>query len=102
MNNRELDVLSILWGANRPLTSSEIVNAGKGLSQSTVQAVLRKLLTEKIVKVSGITHSGNVLSRQYEPDTRAKEMVMKYFIDRYRGFEKIISKEEVIEAIKNC
>ena len=55
LNTRELDILNILWNSGVPMTSSDIVNAGRGLSQSTVQAVLRKLLNANLVKVSGIT-----------------------------------------------
>ena len=68
LNTRELDILNILWNSGVPMTSSDIVNAGRGLSQSTVQAVLRKLLSASLVKVCGITHRGNVLSRRYEPE----------------------------------
>ena len=75
LNTRELDILNILWNSGVPMTSSDIVNAGRGLSQSTVQAVLRKLLNANLVKVSGITHSGNVLSRQYEPEGSQKTTV---------------------------
>lgn len=102
LNIRELDVLNILWKNQAPMTSSEIVNAGKGLSQSTVQAVLRKLLNANLVKVSGITHSGNVLSRQYEPDESSKDCIMQHFIEEYQNFSKIITKEELIAAIKKA
>ena len=64
LNTRELDILNILWNSGVPMTSSDIVNAGRGLSQSTVQAVLRKLLNAKLVKVRGMNHRGNVLSSQ--------------------------------------
>ena len=77
LNTRELDILNILWNSGVPMTSSDIVNAGNGLSQSTVQAVLRKLLNANLVKVSGITHSGNVLSRQYEPEASSKDIILE-------------------------
>ena len=44
MNRRELDVLSILLGTSEPKTVMEIVKSKSGLTQSTVTAVLRKLL----------------------------------------------------------
>lgn len=99
LNKRELDILNILWNSGVPMTSSDIVNAGRGLSQSTVQAVLRKLLNANLVKVSGITHSGNVLSRQYEPEASSKNIILHQFLEDYRNFSNIISKEELLTSI---
>ena len=99
LNTRELDILNILWNSGVPMTSSDIVNAGNGLSQSTVQAVLRKLLNANLVKVSGITHSGNVLSRQYEPEASSKDIILHQFLEDYRNFSNIISKEELLTSI---
>ena len=67
LNQRELDVLNILWKSEEPMTSTEIVNEMRGLTQSTVIAVLRKLLKDNLVEVCGVTHSGKVLSRTYRP-----------------------------------
>ena len=99
LNTRELDILNILWNSGVPMTSSDIVNAGRGLSQSTVQAVLRKLLNANLVKVSGITHSGNVLSRQYEPEASSKNIILHQFLEDYRNFSNIISNEELLTSI---
>ena len=99
LNTRELDILNILWNSGVPMTSSDIVNAGRGLSQSTVQTVLRKLLNANLVKVSGITHSGNVLSRQYEPEASSKNIILHQFLEDYRNFSNIISKEELLTSI---
>ena len=99
LNTRELDILNILWNSGVPMTSSDIVNAGRGLSQRTVQAVLRKLLNANLVKVSGITHSGNVLSRQYEPEASSKNIILHQFLEDYRNFSNIISKEELLTSI---
>ena len=99
LNTRELDILNILWNSGVPMTSSDIVNAGRGLSQSTVQAVLRKLLNANLVKVSGITHSGNVLSRQQEPEASSKNIILHQFLEDYRNFSNIISKEELLTSI---
>ncbi len=101
LNIRELDILNILWDTQEPMTSSDIVAAGKGLSQSTVQAVLRKLLNANMVKVSGITHCGNVLSRQYSPEEASKDIILQQFLDEYSSFCHIIPKDEIIKAIKD-
>lgn len=67
LNPRELDVLNILWKSEEAMTSTDIVNEMRGLTQSTVIAVLRKLLKDDLVEVCGVTHSGKVLSRTYRP-----------------------------------
>ena len=97
---RELEILNILWGSDKALTSMDIVDAGKGLSQSTVQAVLRKLLKDGLVEVGGITHSGNVLSRTYRPTEKSKEQVLQQFVEQYKGISNIVSREEVIKALE--
>lgn len=97
---RELEILNILWGADNALTSMDIVDAGKGLSQSTVLAVLRKQLEGGLVEVDGVTHSGNVLSRTYRPTERSKEVVLQQFVEQYKEISNIVSKGEVIKALE--
>lgn len=97
---RELEILNILWGSDNALTSMDIIDAGKGLSQSTVQAVLRKLLKDGLVEVDGVTHSGNVLSRTYRPTEKSKEQVLQQFVEQYKGISNIVSREEVIKALE--
>lgn len=99
MNPRELDVLSILWKSDQPMMATDIVNAGEGLTQSTVTAVLRKLLHAKLVEVAGVTHSGKVLSRTYRPTEASREAVLKDFTDNYSNFSEIISKTSLFAAL---
>ena len=49
LNFKELEVLKILHESDRALTSTEIVNSDIDLTQSTVQAVLRKLLANELL-----------------------------------------------------
>lgn len=99
LNPRELEVLKILHESDRALTSTEIVNAGAGLTQSTVQAVLRKLLAADMVDVQGVTHSGNVLSRTFGATERSKEILTQKFLNDYRCFRTIISKKEAVAGM---
>ena len=101
MNRRELDVLSILWRTSEPKTAIDIVKSKSGLTQSTVTAVLRKLLENELVEVVGVTHSGRVLSRTYKATEKAKQVVLDYFIELYREFKDVASQEELISLIKN-
>ncbi len=99
MNPRELDVLNILWKAEEPMMATDIVNEGQGLTQSTVTAVLRKLLHAKLVEVVGVTHSGKVLSRTYRPTESSKEIILKDFTENYTYFSNIISKSTLVAAL---
>lgn len=99
LNPRELDVLNILWKTDEPMTSTDIVNEQRGLTQSTVIAVLRKLLKENLVEVSGITHSGKVLSRTYRPTEESKKVIMDNFAGDYANFKNVVSKSDLCAAI---
>lgn len=99
INPRELEILNILWNSEEPMTSSQIVNVGDMLSQSTVQTVLRKLLKAKLVEVTGVTYSGNVLSRTYKPSETSRDVILQKFVDDYNGFRNIISKKTLLAAM---
>lgn len=100
MNQRELEILNILWGSDKPMTSMDIVHKKWVLSQSTVQAVLRKLLKEELVEVKGKTFSGNVTSRQFVPTPKSKEEVLKWYAGSYQMVSNIISWQEVDELYR--
>lgn len=99
LNPRELDVLNILWKFNKDMTSTDIVNEQRGLTQSTVIAVLRKLLKDDLVEVAGVTHSGKVLSRTYRPTANSKEVIKNNFTNEYANFKNVISKSDLCAAI---
>lgn len=99
MNPRELDVLNILWKTDEPMTSTDIVNEQKGLTQSTVIAVLRKLLKDGLVEVAGVTHSGKVLSRTYRPTEASRDLILQNFQNDYRNFCNVIPKSALCAAI---
>lgn len=99
LNPRELEVLKILHENERALTSTEIVNAGEELTQSTVQAVLRKMLAAELVEVQGVTHSGNVLSRTFGATQKSKEVLTEKFLGDIRSFHSIIDKMDVLAGM---
>ena len=99
LSQRELDVLSILWSAEKSLTVTEIVEQKKGLTQSTVTAILRKLLNNGLVEVDGLTHSGRVLSRMYKPNEKSLQVVLNYFGSMYSRFSDVISISDMCRYI---
>ncbi len=99
MNQRELDVLSILLNSGEAMTGTDIVNQKRDITQSTVTAVLRKLLHEGYIEVNGVVHSGKVLSRTYVPTESARSAVLQYLRKLYQPFSDVISIEEVVEEL---
>lgn len=99
LNPRELDVLNILWKVDKPMTSTDIVNEQRGLTQSTVIAVLRKLLKDNLVEAVGVTHSGKVLSRIYCPTETSRKVILDNFVSDYSNFKDVFSKYDFIIAI---
>ena len=99
MNQRELEVLNIICAAKEPVTATDIVNCKRDLTQSTVIAVLRRLLAMGAVEVSGVTHSGKVLSRTYVPGPKAKEVIREYYTEEFARTKDILSADDIREIV---
>ena len=99
MNQRDLEVMNILYTTNEAMTGTDITECKKGLTQSTVIAVLRKLLKEGLIEVAGVVHSGKVLSRTYRPTAKAKEALLEHFDQQYNLFCNVISPDELLAFI---
>ena len=95
LNQREMDVLSILWKNDEALTAVDIVNAKKGLTQSTVTAVLRKMLKAGWIDAVGVTYSGKVLSRTYRPMESSLEVIRNHFMELYDRVSYVFSPSEM-------
>lgn len=100
LSNRELEVMGILGATERDLMITEIVNAGPELTQSTVQCVLRKLLSAGYVEAVGVTHSGNVLSRTFALTDQAKPALLEDLANHCRKISGAVSVREIIEALQ--
>ncbi len=99
-NPREVDILNILLNSSEPMTSMDIVNSGDmQLSQSTVIAVLRKLLHDGYVEVVGVTYAGKVLSRTYVATELARTNIPKYCATLYQPFVAVIGISPLINSI---
>ena len=96
---REQDVLEVLWTGEKPMTASEIVNANRELTMNTVQAVLRKLLGQKIIEVADIVYSGTVLSRSYRPLISHDEFISSQFSQYLERLNKTISKPSLLKTL---
>ena len=101
LNARELDILRILYSSDKALTSTQIVKSGEGngLTQSTAQVVLRKLMAAELIEVRGITHSGNVLSRTFGATERSKDVLNQRFLESYKNYRSIIGLRDAVEGM---
>ena len=99
--DREIQILNILWNSATEMTSAEIVDAGEHITQSTVQAVLRKLLTQEIVEVVSVKYSGNVLSRAYRPTAKSRELALQQVEDYVTRMEHLIGDEKTSQIIND-
>ena len=99
LNQREMDVLSILCGSEESLTATQIGERRKGLTQSTVTAVLRKMLRENLVEVDGVTHSGKVLSRMYKPSATCQDSIAELFQQMYCSVTNIVSLRDICACL---
>lgn len=99
LNVREMDVLNILWKSDVAMTSSDITDEMKELTQSTVVAVLRKLLREELVEIHGVTRCGKVLSRTYRPTEKSRKVLIDHFLELYELFCAVVPAEELAAKI---
>lgn len=78
LNNREIDVMSILWSTDIPLSVNEISEKGK-ISKNTVSPIIKKLLGKNLIKVEDVFMSGKNLTRKYKPLISREEFVFKQY-----------------------
>lgn len=99
LTGRDMDILNILWKSNEALTASQIASADDGLTINTVQAVIRKLLKEKLIKIDNIVYSGTVLCRSYCPTLSEDDFALSQFNCEYKKVKGRISKSTLVSAL---
>lgn len=99
LSGREMDILNILWQAERPLVASDIAKEDETLTVNTVQATLRKLLKKELVKVADIVYSGTVLCRSYLPTEASKNLALQEFSAQFHSFKKMVSIPRFVAAL---
>ena len=99
LTERELDILNILWSAEKPLLASDIPQIDNSISINTAQAVLRNLLKKKLIEVSDIVHSGTVLSRRYKPTISSHDFFLKQFVKQFQNLNKDIPTPTIVATL---
>lgn len=96
---REIQILNTLFSSDHPMTAQDIVRENPGLSQSTVQAIVRKLCNSGLVEVVEMVQSGNVQARAFKGTEKAKQEALMYILDEYQKISGILSIAEVADAM---
>ena len=98
MNKREREILNVLSESPDPMTSTQVCDAKRSFTQSTVIAVLRKLLHMGLIETQGVTHSGKVLTRLFAPTPKAKEAVIAHYLAELEETRGIVTADEIRDA----
>ncbi len=91
--------MNVLYSQSEPMTITDITEARKGLTQSTVIAVINKMLRDELVEITGFTHSGTVLSRTYRPTEKARETILEHFVEMYSRIRWVVPAAELCKKI---
>lgn len=65
LTKKESEIMTVFWNQDQPISLGMICEINPDLNRNTVQAVLKKLLSMKYIKVAKIGYSGTVLAREY-------------------------------------
>lgn len=94
-----MDILNILWSAQKPLVASEITKSNDSLTINTVQAVLRNLLKKELIKVDKIVYSGTVLSRCYIPVISQDDFELQQVVNQIKSVNKKITIPNIVATL---
>ena len=99
LSKRELDVMNVFWAQEGPVIASDIPKVNGSLSINTVQAVIKKLIQKKYLKIDEIVYSGTVLTRSYLPIVTADEYAKRQIQTDASFLCKYTNKIGVVEAL---
>lgn len=79
LTKSELEVMNVLWQANRPLSRSEILtlSTGKTWKDSSIHILLNGLLNKNAIKEAGYVRSGKTFGRLYAANISCQEYYAK-------------------------
>lgn len=78
INNRDLDVLEVLWNTEEALSANDIAEVSK-ISKNTVLPVLKNLLGQEYIKVDDVVLTGKTLTRKYLPAIDKEEFILNHY-----------------------
>ena len=79
LTKSELEVMNVLWQANRPLSRSEILvlSTSKTWKDSSIYILLNGLLNKNAIKEAGYVRSGKTFGRLYAANISCQEYYAK-------------------------
>lgn len=89
LTKSELEVMNVLWQANRPLSRSEILalSTGKTWKDSSIHILLNGLLNKNAIKEAGYVRSGKTFGRLYAANISCQEYYAK---NVFAGSKKVL------------
>ena len=75
LTKSELEIMNVLWNAERPLTRSDILSLseGKTWKDNSIHILLNGLLKKEAIREDGFARSGKVWGRLYAPNISIDE-----------------------------
>ena len=75
LTKSELEIMNVLWNAERPLTRSDILSLSEGKSwkDNSIHILLNGLLKKEAIREDGFARSGKVWGRLYAPNVSIDE-----------------------------
>ena len=89
LTERELEIMRILWEADKSLMVSEIVQRDKNGTIYSVQRIIQNLIKKEMVAVEGMAYNKKALGRTFKPLVSAETIEMSNIQDM---FSKMVSR----------
>ena len=86
LNQKEEQVMKVLWGSDTPLSATEIANRiDSDWAKKSIQNIIRKLESKKAIEVAEITKIGKTYGRLFRPTISSDEYAVMQFNNFYKG-----------------
>jgi predicted transcriptional regulator len=104
LGKKELEVMTVFWGAKKPLIIQEIVDREPQLNKNTVAATVKKLLSKNYIEVAEVVYHGRVLARAFQPILKKEDYLLsqmeKTNINLGNMVLALVKKEDNIDTLK--
>lgn len=109
LSKRELDIMEVLWGSDKPLSANDILTAIPDITMNTIQPNLKKLMKKGYIEVSGVGYTKNSITRQFSPlitqaayisrylNTKAFKDLALFFVNQTSSVEELDQLQSYIE-----
>ena len=86
LNQKEEQVMKVLWSSDTPLSATEIANRiDSDWAKKSIQNIIRKLESKKAIEVAEITKIGKTYGRLFRPTISSDEYAVMQFNNFYKG-----------------